>query len=64
MVKELTDGQLATQAHRLVLELVRRNRIRIATEAGVVPVRQVSISREDGKPTVVLGPGMRVQSSS
>ena len=54
MVRELTDGQLAKQAHRLLLELVRRNRIRMQTAAGAVPVRQVSISREDGKPTLVV----------
>jgi hypothetical protein len=54
MVKELTDGQLAKQAHRLLSELVRRNRVRMVTAAGAVPVRQVTISREDGKPTLVL----------
>ena len=53
MVKELTDGQLAKQAHRL-LELVRRDRIRIVTGDGMVPVRNVSIIREDDKPTVVV----------
>ena len=54
MVKELTDGQLAKQAHRLLLELVRRNRIRMRTDAGMASVKQVSISREDGKPTLVV----------
>jgi len=50
---EMTDVQLAKQAYRLVAELVRRGRARMTTEGGAVPVRQVSISREDGKPTVV-----------
>jgi hypothetical protein len=54
MVKELTDRQLALQAHRLLLELVRRNRFRMVTATGAVPVKQVSISREDGKPVVVV----------
>lgn len=54
MLKELTDGQLAKQAHRRLTELVRRNRARMMTAAGVVSVRQVSISREDGKPTLVV----------
>ena len=54
MVRELTDSQLAMQARRLMVELVRRNQVRMATPAGMVPVRQVSISREDGKPTLVL----------
>ena len=34
MVKELTDGQLAVQAHSIVSELVRRNRVLMATDAG------------------------------
>ena len=54
MVKELTDGQLAKQAHRLVSEFVQRNRVRMRTDAGAVPIQQVSISREDGKPTLVV----------
>ena len=54
MVKELTDRQLALQAHRLLSELLRRNRLRLRTDAGMVPVRQVSIRREDGKPTLVV----------
>ena len=54
MVKELTDRQLTMQAHRLLSELVRRDRVRVVTEAGAVPVRQVSISREEGKPTLVV----------
>jgi hypothetical protein len=54
MVKELTDGQLAKQAHRLLSELVRRNRVRMVTPSGAVPVRNVSISREDGKPVLVV----------
>jgi len=44
---------ITKQAHR-ILELVRRDRIRIQTAAGAVPVRQVSIAREDGKPTLVV----------
>jgi hypothetical protein len=53
-MKELTDGQLAKQAHRLLSELLRRARLRLRTDAGMVLVRQVSISREDGKPTLVV----------
>jgi hypothetical protein len=33
---------------------MRRDRVRMKTEAGVVPVRQVSISREDGQPTLMV----------
>ena len=54
MVKELTDGQLAKQAHRVLTELIRRNRVRMTAAAGVVPVKQVTISREDGKPILVI----------
>ena len=54
MVRELTDRQLALQAHRLITELVRRNRILMVTSAGVVPVMQVLIAREDGRPTLVV----------
>lgn len=54
MVKELTDGQLAKQAHRVLTELIGRNRVRMRTAAGVVPVKQVTISREDGKPILVI----------
>ena len=46
--------QLAMQARRLLSELVRRNLVRMRTDAGVVPVRRVSIAREDGKPTLVV----------
>ena len=47
-MKELTDGQIAKQAHRLLAELLRRDRLRLRTDAGVV------LSRENGKPTLVV----------
>ena len=50
----MTDAELSKQAYRLLSELARRNRVRMATAAGAVPVRQVSISRENGKPTLVV----------
>jgi len=54
MVRELTDSQLAMQARRLMVELVRRNQVRMVTPAGTVPVKHVTISREDGRPTLVV----------
>ena len=50
----MTDAELSKQAYRLLSELVRLNRMRVATAIGMVPVRRVSISREDGKPTLVV----------
>ena len=52
--KDLTDGQLAVQARRVLMELVRRDRVRMSTPAGVVSVREVSVVRESDKPTLVI----------
>jgi hypothetical protein len=54
VVKELTESQLTVQARRVLMQLIRRDRVRIMTGTDAVPVRQVSIIREIGKPTLVI----------
>jgi hypothetical protein len=49
---------LTLQTRRLLVELIRRDRLRIATRSGNVPVRLAEIVREDAKPTIVVSSGV------